>query len=224
MKRSLRALLAGVVATVALGANVVAAGTSSADTWRGSGFDRNCARGNGSWDHLRSGMCLRAGDHISTPIIFGSSGPGGMVATQEGYRADYQPDGNFVISHWKTWIPPEVGGPPNFTKLAKLIMQCAVGGDCGEGDTVVDVLWSSGTSGRSAGAAVMQGDGNFVVYDDDGRPVWNSGTHACRDRYVWARMQQDGNFVLYKGHAAGEGADKWRAVWSTKGGRTGEPC
>jgi RHS repeat-associated protein len=36
--------------------------------------------------------------------------------------------------------------------------------------------WSSQTNNTSAGVAVMQDDGNFVVYDGGGVPVWNAGT------------------------------------------------
>ena len=52
----------------------------------------------------------------------------------------------------------------------------------GDGNLVVARLadescaWSSQTNGTSVWVAVMQGDGNLVVYDADGVPVWNSGT------------------------------------------------
>ncbi|MDQ7996407.1 MAG: hypothetical protein AAGC76_11200 [Luteibacter sp.] len=55
--------------------------------------------------------------------------------------------------------------------------------------------------------AIMQGDGNFVVYRIDGawRAIWSTNTHGRGA--VQAIMQRDGNFVLYD--AAG------RAVWWT---------
>lgn len=43
--------------------------------------------------------------------------------------------------------------------------------------------------------AVMQGDGNFVVYFSGSDPVWGSGTE--RGVGGWAAMQGDGNFVIY---------------------------
>lgn len=54
---------------------------------------------------------------------------------------------------------------------------------------------------------VMQHDGNFVVYSNDGqlRPIWSTNTTG-RGAVV-ANMQRDGNFVLYD--AAG------RPVWWT---------
>ncbi len=56
-------------------------------------------------------------------------------------------------------------------------------------------LWSSLTPGTSPGQAVMQGDGNFVVYDSNQRVVFTSKT----DGYSGARLivQSDGNLVLY---------------------------
>jgi hypothetical protein len=55
--------------------------------------------------------------------------------------------------------------------------------------------------------AVMQADGNFVVYRNDGssRAIWSTNTTGRGA--VLAVMQHDGNFVLYDG--AG------RAVWWT---------
>lgn len=55
--------------------------------------------------------------------------------------------------------------------------------------------WNSQTAGHAPGQAVMQGDGNFVVYDNDGAPAWSSGT-AGHDGAV-VTVQDDGNCVLY---------------------------
>jgi hypothetical protein len=48
---------------------------------------------------------------------------------------------------------------------------------------------------------IMQGDGNLVVYDADGRPLWDSVTEGHPGAF--AVMQGDGNFVVYDsaGHA-----------------------
>jgi uncharacterized cupin superfamily protein len=51
-------------------------------------------------------------------------------------------------------------------------------------------------------AAIMQYDGNFVVYDN-GRAKWASGTVDKGDRVA---MQEDGNLVIYQG---------WSATWHT---------
>lgn len=54
---------------------------------------------------------------------------------------------------------------------------------------------------------VMQHDGNFVVYSNDGlsRPIWSTNTTGRGA--VTASMQRDGNFVLYDGVG--------RAIWWT---------
>lgn len=67
----------------------------------------------------------------------------------------------------------------------------------------------AGTDLRNSGyRLVMQGDGNLVVYDPQGKAKWNSGTRGG-NRFI---MQGDGNLVMYNG------ANK--AIWSsgTKGG------
>lgn len=66
-----------------------------------------------------------------------------------------------------------------------------------------------GTDLRSGGyRLIMQGDGNLVVYDPQGRARWNSGTRGG-NRFI---MQGDGNLVMYN--------SRNRAIWSsgTKGG------
>ncbi|MFJ8472009.1 hypothetical protein [Kitasatospora sp. NPDC094011] len=211
-KRPLRALAATAVAAAALALNLVSAAPSSASA-------PGCSGVPSGWDHLTQGMCLRGGEQMSSPIQYGSEG---LVTTEEANVLSYQRDGNLVVSHWKTWIPPEVGGAPDFSSLVEMIERCAASHDCQDGDTVIDILWNSGTQGRSTGEAVMQADGNFVVYDGNGNSAWSSGTYQCGSSYVWGRMQTDGNFVLYKGHAAGD--NNWKPVWSTKNGRTAEPC
>ncbi|MGW2320179.1 hypothetical protein [Streptomyces sp. NPDC001680] len=66
----------------------------------------------------------------------------------------------------------------------------------GSGQTV----WSTGTSGNSGAYAVMQTDGNLVVYKNGGGPgnggaLWSSKTYGNPDAY--ATVQDDGNIVVY---------------------------
>ncbi len=62
-------------------------------------------------------------------------------------------------------------------------------------------LWSSGTSGIGEGArAVFQADGNFVVYDKDGRARWSSGTYGRGATRLF--LQPDGNLVIYSNNGA----------------------
>lgn len=69
----------------------------------------------------------------------------------------------------------------------------------GDGNLVLyfngSVLWASNTAGHSAGEALMQGDGNFVVYDATGTPDWASGTPNNSGARI--DLQNDGNLVVY---------------------------
>lgn len=56
-------------------------------------------------------------------------------------------------------------------------------------------LWASDTYRTSAGQAVMQPDGNLVVYDASGKAVWASGTD--RNPQSFLAVQDDGNVVIY---------------------------
>lgn len=60
--------------------------------------------------------------------------------------------------------------------------------------------WASGTNGSGADRVVMQTDGNLVIYDGS-TAEWNSGTQGSNTRLV---MQGDGNLVVYDG-----GTAKW---------------
>jgi hypothetical protein len=57
-------------------------------------------------------------------------------------------------------------------------------------------LWSSVTTGKSAGVLVMEGDGNLVIYDAGRQRVWSSNTaNNPGSRLV---VQNDGNVVIYR--------------------------
>jgi hypothetical protein len=57
-------------------------------------------------------------------------------------------------------------------------------------------LWSSRTAGTSPGRAVMQTDGNLVVYDAGGVARWDSRTWGNPGSYLI--VQSDGNVVIYR--------------------------
>jgi hypothetical protein len=56
-------------------------------------------------------------------------------------------------------------------------------------------LWHSNTAGTGAQIAILQNDGNFVLYDANDIAIWNTGAVG----YPGARLslQNDGNLVLY---------------------------
>ncbi|BAJ26026.1 MULTISPECIES: LamG-like jellyroll fold domain-containing protein [Kitasatospora] len=57
------------------------------------------------------------------------------------------------------------------------------------------VLWESRTGGHPGAKAVMQADGNFVVYDTSGAALWATGTNGRNGSYL--RLQSDHNLVVY---------------------------
>lgn len=62
-------------------------------------------------------------------------------------------------------------------------------------DVEAKALWASDTAAFGAGQAVVQGDGNFVVYDAQGAARWASGTAGNAGAYLL--VQTDGNLVVY---------------------------
>ncbi|MEU6980934.1 MULTISPECIES: hypothetical protein [unclassified Streptomyces] len=175
-----------------------------------------------TWDHMNSGMGLAPGRRISSELMTLSAG---LAYKHVTHTLAYQNDGNLVLYRITSYGAPDVGGgAPDFGIILDELIEGTMSGDLQEGrlsdgsvgDDIVEAVWSTGTNGRSAGAAVMQPDGNFVVYDAADQAVWSTGTgpeHA--GEYVWLRVQRDGNVVLYKGHAPGEDASQWVSVWAT---------
>jgi surface antigen len=68
-------------------------------------------------------------------------------------------------------------------------------------------VWSSAT-GTPGSHAVMQGDGNLVVYRPDGSAAWGSETDTFDGSNL--ALQDDGNLVIYQ---------NGRAIWSIKTGK-----
>jgi surface antigen len=70
------------------------------------------------------------------------------------------------------------------------------GGDLVETDTAGRVLWSTGTSAAHS-VAIMQADGNFVVYAPGAKPVWAAGTGGHPAAAFILAIQPDANLVIY---------------------------
>ena len=62
--------------------------------------------------------------------------------------------------------------------------------------------------------AIVQGDGNFVVYAPGDRPIWASNTHGPSENfpYVHLTVQGDGNLVLYNPYNPGQNE---RPIWAS---------
>ena len=56
-------------------------------------------------------------------------------------------------------------------------------------------IWESNTPNQGGVKAVMQYDGNFVVYSVNNNPRWSSGTGGKPTNFL--QLQDDGNLVLY---------------------------
>ena len=68
-----------------------------------------------------------------------------------------------------------------------------------------EVLWASNSNGRGSGCqAIMQTDGNFVVYTSAHQAVWNANSQGHPGAFVI--LQPDANLVVYLGS---------RALWSS---------
>ena len=57
-------------------------------------------------------------------------------------------------------------------------------------------LWSAGKQRSAAGQALMQNDGNSVVYDAGGGALWSTGTVGNPGARL--AIQDDGNLVVYR--------------------------
>jgi hypothetical protein len=79
----------------------------------------------------------------------------------------------------------------------------------GDGNLVLyqgsTALWASGTAGKASANAIMQGDGNFVIYSTSGAALWASNTAGNAGAYL--SVQNDGNTVIYSSSGT--------ALWST---------
>ena len=70
------------------------------------------------------------------------------------------------------------------------------------------LLWSSNTNVKNPGIAVMQGDGNFVLYDSNNKPYWATNTaNASKSTKYILVLQGDRNLVLYD--------DAKKPLWAT---------
>ncbi|ROP50536.1 MULTISPECIES: hypothetical protein [unclassified Rathayibacter] len=134
------------------------------------------------------------------------SGTGG----NSGARLVMQNDGNLVIysgdrALWSSYTPPVLTSDTLFAG-SELTQDRSIRSTDGRSEAVLQgdgnfvvysngsARWSAGTSG-AGNRLVMQGDGNAVVYSAGGRALWQSGTAGTfGPRMV---IQNDGNLVIY---------------------------
>ncbi|PYC67045.1 hypothetical protein C7C46_30535 [Streptomyces tateyamensis] len=105
------------------------------------------------------------------------------------------------------------GGQSLTTSTAPVTLTMQTGGDLvatlktGGG---AQTLWHSNTGGNPGAYAVMQRDGNLVVYRTDGAALWASFTDGNPGATL--TVQEDGNVVVYR---PGGGPGTGGAVWAS---------
>jgi hypothetical protein len=60
----------------------------------------------------------------------------------------------------------------------------------------LEILWSSKTWKSWQPFAILQADGNFVIYSYNDKPIWASNTHRRGRSPQRVVMQNDGNLVI----------------------------
>jgi hypothetical protein len=124
------------------------------------------------------------------------------------------PSGTATPSNCADSAPVPCGTLPANHKLAAGQSLASCNGDYtltmqGDGNLVLSAggsaLWASNTAGSAADEAIMQGDGNLVLYTSSGSAAWSSGT-AGNDGADLV-VQNDGNVVIYSTSGA--------ALWDT---------
>ena len=70
------------------------------------------------------------------------------------------------------------------------------------------ILWRTRNDEPGAAIAIMQTDGNFVLYNSQKQAVWNTKTHGPSNHNSYLVLQDDGNLVIYKPNGV--------AMWNTK--------
>ena len=84
-------------------------------------------------------------------------------------------------------------------------------------------IWATGTNGQGKGCKfICQTDGNLVIYNSSGTPVWSSGTYG--KPISGLIMQNDGNLVLYNGTSPVWSSNTFEQFISFKGGKDKKYC
>ena len=94
-----------------------------------------------------------------------------------------------------------------YSPNGKYYLEFQKDGDLVVGNEALDVLWRAGTAG-SGEKCVMQQDGNLVIYDKNGKPLWHSHTNEKRNAELY--ISNEGEICIYS-------ADNGDYVFSSKG-------
>jgi hypothetical protein len=116
-------------------------------------------------------------------------------------------DGNLEISQgttpiWTTGTAQQTAltvGQHTFSPNGQYYLVLQGDGNLVEYNSQGNALWSTGTWGQTGVSAVMQSDGNLVLYKG-GAAIWSSGTWNHPGAFL--SVQDDGNVVIYQGNTA----------------------
>jgi RNA polymerase sigma factor (sigma-70 family) len=122
--------------------------------------------------NLRPWAKLNRGDNLFSPL--------------GGFRLHMQQDGNLVLCPIDDEEMPD---PQKVLDHTPEALRC-----------YNTPIWSSGTNIPRAGVGAgsfckMEDDGNFVIYDEEFRPCFSTGTAGHPGAFL--RLQNDGNLVIY---------------------------
>lgn len=144
------------------------------------------------------------GQHVHAGDLIGAMGATGTGSTHlhfnvspDGvYSSDINPfpllEGTSATACGAAPEPPAESPPPPPAPGPAPAPGCGVA----LGDTVL-APYQSVLSCDGRFTLVMQGDGNLVLYMDDGQALWHASTHG--NPGAWAVFQSDGNLVVYQG-------------------------
>lgn len=158
-------------------------------------------------------------------VVYSSSGGALWNSQTNGSGATFaqvQDDGNFVLytslsngrAVWQSgtqYYPSRLNAQGTLSAGQRLqspngVYEAVMQGD---GNFVLygpaGAMWHTGTSGSGANRAVVQSDGNLVLYNAAGQWKWQSRTDGKGAGFL--QVQDDGNLVLYSA------SSKW--IWQT---------
>jgi RNA polymerase sigma factor (sigma-70 family) len=132
---------------------------------------------------LKAGSHLNRGDNLFSPL--------------GGFRLHMQQDGNLVL------CPIDDENMPDPQKVLAHTPEALSSYNTSIWSTCTNIPRAGVGSGSSC---QMQDDGNFVIYDEDLRPCFSTGTAGHPGAFL--RLQNDGNLVIY--------TPDLKALWSSQ--------
>ena len=146
----------------------------------------------------------------NTATIGQATWPETTAVTQQVAQGDFNADGYQDFLTLTTGIKP-AGGIT--LKNGNYFLTLTTEGDLVLLDTAKgSLVWHTNTAGSGASKAIMQTDGNFVLYSDNNKAVWASNTQDLSTASASLHLDANGNLFIYQTFYDGY----WR-VWPLAG-------